>query len=154
VLRVQIRGENALNMRIAGITPAVKAAAGEALYAAATDAQQLAVQLAPKEDGHLESAAFVEDPVVAKGKVSLFAGFFSTITRLYAIVQHEDTTLNHPGPRALAKGVNKVGVALFLKRAFEAKSGRITATVAAYVKSTLAGLPVPKSPRSFPKSNP
>lgn len=92
-------------------------AAGNALLAAGFGIMQLAKELAPYEEGDLENSGYVKDPTRAGTAGAVVELGFGGRAGDYVQVQHENEAYNHPGERALALGVTKVGIAKWLEQA-------------------------------------
>ena len=73
-------------------------AAGAALYARGEAIMlESADNWVPVEWGTLRDTGFVDEPIYESGYVTVRLHYGGGPAAAYAVIQHEDTTLNHPG---------------------------------------------------------
>jgi hypothetical protein len=125
--------------------------AGQALYAWSQGVILLARQRAPYEEGHLERSGYAAEPDMSSAVPSVTVGFGGKAEE-YAAIQHDDTSLNHPGQRAIALGVTKVGQALFLNSAIDDQLPKLTDTLSRYIRTFAETGRISKARKRVPTS--
>lgn len=113
-------------------------AAAHGAYAAANDVMELSIERAPLEDGYIEASAFAAKPEFTTNTWRVVFGYGGDAAGPYLFRQHE-VEMNHPGERAIAKGVTKVGQSKFLTSAYNDKMRAILDTISGYVNLAMSG---------------
>lgn len=115
-------GLQAFNGALDGVRERIKIGAREGLWAALTNVLNVSNRQVPHEEGDLERDG---EPSMEEGKLRGAVSYGRTAqTKDYAVVQHEDMTLNHDAGRN----------AKFLENAFNTTRDQSLEIVAAAVK--------------------
>ena len=96
MLTIELDGILQLTHTLQRLATGVMAPLGEALYEEGNRIMGESVQLVPIDTGLLRSTAHVERPLSTGASVEVELRYGSHGLAEYAIVQHEDVTLNHP----------------------------------------------------------
>jgi hypothetical protein len=122
-------------------------------YLAAQLIMQDARRRAPKEDGWLEGSGYATRPDFSKQSVAVEMGFGGP-SEDYVVRQHEDTSLNHPGEKAIKKGVTKVGQAKFFSNALAAMDGVARDVIADFARRFIETGRIPSWPKKIVPETP
>ena len=96
MLTCEIHGIPQLMQRLHRLSTAVLQPLGDALYAEGNRIMGESVQRVPVDTGLLRSTAHVERPVMTGSTVEVALRYGSHGLADYAILIHEDVTMNHP----------------------------------------------------------
>lgn len=117
---VRIVGIDELTAQLEALGPRAMQVLAAALYQESEAIMTEAKEQVPVETGTLKNSGYVEPPVVDADGVSVTMGFGGA-AEAYALIQHEDLSLNHP----------RGGNAKFLERPFLARSPQVLENVRA-----------------------
>jgi hypothetical protein len=144
-------GANLLVEALAAIPAAAVRDAVNGSLSVLNDVLTESKSIAPFEDGYLKDSGFLAETDLSGSAWRLTIGYGGPAGP-YMVRQHEDTSLNHPGPRALAKGASQIGQSKFLINPFNARTSELIAAASRYVAARLAGKPLPAPSRPHPKA--
>lgn len=125
-MSVEITGLNETLRRLAELEAQALRGAKRGLNQWSEETMTEAKERVPVEEGVLKASGFVEPPEEAGGVISQEIGFGGAASD-YALVQHEDLSLNHPNG----------GQAKFLESAVNEREGQLARDIAAEVEQEI-----------------
>lgn len=142
---MEVEGTDALNAALQRIMREAPEAAARALHTIALDVQNRATQMAPVATGHLRESAYTE---FSEDGHTATVGFNATTPDgkySYALIQHENTQLQHSPPKQYkVHGVTvtgrQSGEAKFLEKAVLQVTADVEARLAEGVQSYVSRL--------------
>lgn len=133
-----VKGMGKLKANLQRYSKDTQDATARGQYAAGQIIMLDAKRRCPKEDGFLEGSGYCTRPKAGSRGTNVEMGFGGP-SSAYVVRQHEDVTLNHPGPKALAKGIPPgKGEVFFFKKAIDSQARVARDIIADFVRRFLA----------------